>query len=198
MSLSALILALSLAQTSTYDAPEPPDKAVPRVPLYLPQAVYVGSFLNGSLLTPQLRLQWEWNVIRTNHDAFVLYFEGGGGYGVSFPHNLGAAGLDAMTFFYEHTVEAGIAYRAVYENGFAWGFHVGTGPVFYGARIQNAASENFITGWVEGGAQIGLKSGPVVYGLALRYANLYDPPRYSTAGLFVGGVGLAFYAEWRP
>jgi len=198
MSLPALLVALSLAQSSTYEAPELPNRTPPVVPLYLPQAVYVGAFLNDALLTPQVRLQWEWNLVRTHHDAFVFYAEGGGGYAISFPHNLGATGQDAMQYFYEHTVEAGIAYRAVYENGFAWGFHVGTGPVFYGARIQNAPTENFLTGWVEGGAQIGLKAGPVVYGLALRYANLYDPPRHSTAGLYVGGFNLSLYAEWRP
>jgi hypothetical protein len=199
MSLPALLLAISLAQTSVYDSPDAKKKAAEgEVPAYLPRAVYAGASLAGALLTPQLRLQWELNVLQARNDALVLYFEGGGGYGVSFPKNLGATRDVAMTYFYSYVLEAGLAYRAVYESGFAWGFHVGTGPVFYGARFTTAPRENTIAGMVDGGVQIGLRVGGVVYGLAFRYSNLYDPPRRQLSGPWVGGPWLGFYAEWRP
>ena len=198
MSLPALLLAISLAQTSVYDAPDAEKKAEGAAPAYLPRAVYAGASLNGALLTPQLRLQWELNIVQAKRDGLVFYLEGGGGYAIAFPKGFGATGTDAMTYFYQHSLLAGFGYRAVYETGLAWGFHLGTGPVFYGARYTTLPRENRIGGVVEGGVQMGLKVSGVVYGLAFRYANLYEVPRRVHSGPFIGGPWLGFYAEWRP
>src|SRR4051812_45287679 len=122
MSLHALLLAFSLAQAPPPDAPAP-DSPAPEalatemtapqapqhdahaggVPAFLPRAVFFGASSALGLITPQLRLDWELVLIQARHDVFMIYLEGGGGYGLSLPKGFGNAGTDAMTFFYEHT-----------------------------------------------------------------------------------------------
>lgn len=204
MSLPALLIALSLVQTPGYEDEDqvlvaPPQRAHQGVPAWLPRAVFAGASLNSGVLTPQLRLQWELTMIQTDHDAFVLGIEGGGGHAVAFPsQGFGANGTDSMTLLYQYALDVGVAYRALYSNGFAWGFHIYTGPVVYGAHIQNALPENTLNGWVDGGAQVGLRAGKVVYGIAFRYASIYYTPARSQASAVVGGPFLGFYADWRP
>jgi hypothetical protein len=187
------VLLLTLMLTQTPDSPPEPTGGVPA---YLPRSVLVGSFLGsalvplGGIITPQLRVQWELTAIKTGHDALVFVLELGGGSAVGLP--------TGVTSFYEHTVVAGVGYRAMHPNGFMWGFHVATGPVFYGARFQALPSESTIGGWVEGRAQAGLKIGAVSYGVALSYANLYDLQTRLQSGSLVAGPAIGLFADWRP
>lgn len=197
-----MVVLLALGGTA-WGAPEL-DPLTPReegsrsgVPFYVPRAVFAGTFFNNSAVTPQVRVTWEAAPVQTKRDALLLLFEVGGGYGAWMPRSFGSAGDDAMTFFYQHTLLLGLGYQARYPGGFSWGFHVGTGPLFYGARIENAPRENVVAGWVEGRVQAGWRLGDVTYGLSFGYANLYDPPRRIQSGSFVGGPMLGLYADWR-
>lgn len=181
--ISTLIVGWVLQQSIF--APEAP----PPVPAYVPRAVYAGLFVNSGLVTPQLRLEWEINLAKARHDTLIAIISAGGGYGF---------GTNTLPFFYEHTVMAGVGYRAAYEGGFTWGFHATTGPVFYGAHVNGAPSENMIDGFVEGRAQAGFKVGAVAFGFSLGYASLYNDPRpFNIAGHFVGGPTFGFFVDWR-
>lgn len=196
-----LFLSVAIA-SSAWAIPElEPTEGKPKaeaqgVPWYVPRAVFGGVIYNVTW-TPQLRVTWEATLIQARNDAFLAFFEGGGGYAVWMPSFFGA-GTDAMTLFYQHTLMLGLGYQARYRNGLSWGFQVGTGPVFYGARIENAPRENVITGWVEGRVQLGWTVGKLTYGLSAGYANLYNPPRRVQSGSFVGGVLGGLYVDWRP
>jgi hypothetical protein len=167
------------------------------VPWYVPRAAFAGVFYNVTW-TPQLRVAWEATLIQARNDALLAFLEAGGGYAVWMPSFFGS-GSDAMTLFYQHTALLGLGYQARYKGGFSWGFQVGTGPVFYGARIENAPRENVITGWVEGRVQVGWTVGKITCGLSGGYANLYNPARRGVqSGSFVGGVLGGLYMDWRP
>jgi hypothetical protein len=178
--------------------PVAPPPEAQGVPWYVPRAAFGGTFYNVTW-TPQLRLAWEVAIIQSKNDAMLAFFEGGGGYAVWMPRIFGLNGQDAMTFFYQHTAMLGLAYQARYSNGLCWGFQVGTGPVFYGARIENLPTENIVAGWVEGRAHVGWRFGKITYGISAGYANLYNPPRRTQqSGSFVAGPVGGFYMDWRP
>lgn len=197
-----LFLALAVAGSAgAIPELQPPDAKTEAkaggVPWYVPRAAFAGVFYNVTW-TPQLRATWELTLIQARNDAFLVFFEAGGGYAVWMPSFFGS-GSDAMTLFYQHTALAGVAYQALYKSGLSWGFQVGTGPVFYGARIENAPRENLITGWVEGRVQLGWRVGKLTYGLSGGYANLYNAPRRGVqSGTFVGGFLGGIYMDWRP
>lgn len=166
-------------------------------PPYLPRAALVGSFLNSSALTPQVRVEWELTLVQERVDAFVLVLEGGGGYGLNLPQNLGPANVTAMTSLYQHTLLAGLGFRADRPSGFHWGFQAATGPLIYGAKFSDLPAESGILGMVEGRAQAGWKFGSIVYGVSLGYASLYQQPSHLVSGSYLGGILFGFFADAR-
>jgi len=166
-------------------------------PPYLPRAAWVGTFLNSSALTAQIRLEWELTLVQERVDAFVLVFEGGGGYGLSLPENLGPARVTSMTSLYQHTLMAGLGFRADLPSGFHWGFQAATGPLIYGAKFSDLPAESGILGMVEGRAQAGWKFGSIVYGVTLGYASLYRQPSNLVSGSYLGGFLFGLFADAR-
>jgi hypothetical protein len=167
------------------------------LPPYLPRSAFVGSWLNSGALTAQVRLQWELTLVQERVDAFVLLFQGGGGYGLVLPQNLGPARTSAMMSLYQHTLLAGLAFRADRPSGFHWGFQAATGPLFYGARFTDLPSESGVAGLVEGRADVGWKYGSIVYGISFGYGSLYQQPTRLESGSFLGGILFGLFADAR-
>jgi hypothetical protein len=175
---------------------EPDAPPTSPVPPYVPRGVGLGLIVNDGI-TWQARLTWLVNLVQQSNSDFIAVFEGGGGYALT--QSTGLNGTNAATtFFYQHTMQAGLGYRGHYRNGFNWGFQATVGADFFGARFGTAyQTENDIVPGVEGWAQAGLKIGAVVYGLRLGVIQTLDQPVHSNVVNNVGGFVFTFFAEWR-
>jgi hypothetical protein len=162
----------------------------PSVSWYVPRQASAGAFFNGALI-PSLRVSLEPELIENPRDQMIAVLELGLG--------LGAPALpDQMSTFYETTLTLGGGYRYNGNQGLHWGFHIGTGPILYGARFKDGSKgEDRLTGTVEGSAQIGFRVGQVSWGLQLRYAEPYDVYARSVAAKYIGGFYLGIVANWR-
>jgi hypothetical protein len=167
-----------------------------RTPAYLPRAAFIGTYVRTAI-TPQLRFQWEFTLMQRRIDALVLLLEGGGGYGLGLPNNLGATATVSMTRLYQLTALAGIGFRADEPGGWHWGGQIATGPLFYGARLSDSSSEDSVWPMVEARAQIGLRYGSSVYGIALGYALIYPGNTRTISAPFLGGFMLGLFADRR-
>ncbi len=196
--LFTLLLVLTSATPALADevfSAVPPETITP---WYLPRGAFLGTFFFGGAVTPQVRVQWEWNVVQETRDAFVIVLEGGGGYAVARPTIELASGDPAkMTFFYQHTVMAGFAYRGQFANGFNVGVQGLTGPLWYGARFDNQPTEGWLTGMVEGRVQLGWRVGPLVLGVSGGLGTPYAKPLRRLSADYVTGVVLGVFADWR-
>ncbi len=165
-------------------------------PAYLPRAALVGTFVN-TVLTPQLRLTWELTLLERGKNALLLVLEGGGGYGLLLPSNLGPTGMLSMTRLYQLTALAGIGFQADYEGGWHWGGQLATGPLFYGARFNDHSSEDAVWPMLEARAQLGLRYGSTVYGVSVGYAFTYPGLTRSLTTPFLGGPIVGVFADRR-
>jgi hypothetical protein len=195
----AVVLLLVTATPALGDEvfmPPPPESITP---WYLPRGVFLGTFVFGGAVTPQVRVQWEWTVVQEQRDAFAIILEGGGGYALARPSiELNASENAQMTFFYQHMVMAGFAYRGEWANGLHIGVQGLTGPLWYGARFDNVlAKEGRLTGLVEGRAQVGLRLGPVVLGVSGGLGTPYQKPLRTFSADYVTGVVLGLFLDWR-
>jgi hypothetical protein len=175
------------------DGPLPASKT----PAWLPRGAFLGTFLNGGVVLPQARLQWEIPFFRTRNDGLYLIFEGGGGRSVATPDEaleFTDALLDSVSLY---TAMVGAGYRNQRPGGWHWGFHVVTGPAFYGARFLNMPQEDYFVGFLEGRAQLGHGVGPFVLGVAVGYGSSYNYKRRSEARPYVGGLQVGLFADWQ-
>jgi opacity protein-like surface antigen len=196
--LSLALVAPTFAQPAETAGQTEQDKSV--VPAWVPRSVIAGFFL-GDAITWQGRVQWELTVVDQPRNALVILFEAGGGYGVGLPGNAGPYSSAQVTFFYQHEILAGVAYRAQYESGFNWGFHADLGPLFYGARYRGSSpmlqTENFIVPGVEGYLQAGWRFGRVAYGVRAGLCQALGGEPTSWAIQYVSGFSLGVFADWR-
>lgn len=167
-----------------------------RTPAYLPRGAFVGTYVNTAL-TPQLRVQWELTMLQRENNALVLVLEGGGGYGVLLPKNLGPSGMLSMTRLYQLTALAGLGLRADSESGWHWGGQLVTGPLFYGARFDDRSSEDSVWPMLEARAQVGLRYGSMVYGIAVGYAFTYPGLTRSLTTPYLAGPLFGIFADRR-
>lgn len=163
---------------------------------YLPRAVFLGAYVKDGATTPQVRVQWAVAIAEQSKDVLALAFELGGGYGVGFPQNAGRLEDGRMTFLYQHTAMAGVAYRGWRGSHFRWGIQILTGPFWYGARYENLPTENRFTGIIEGRARFGFDVGPVSLGVSGGYGSPYAVKRGSPTGPFAGGPVFGAYVDW--
>jgi hypothetical protein len=175
----------------------PPRRHVSPTPWWLPRGASLGTYFAPDTLTPQLRLQWQWTVIQERVDAFVLVFEGGGGWAVARTQQAGLQDDATMRMLYQHPLLAGVAYRGTRPSGLHLGGHVLTGPLFYGARFDSLPAEDRVVGVLEARVQAGWKLGAAVYGLSLGYASAYGRPARSYAYPYIGGFTFGLFADWR-
>lgn len=161
---------------------------------WLPRGLYLGTYLNKDVWTPQARLQWEIPVIEERRDSLVFLFEGGGGYGVSFTSTAGTTEDVRMTYIYQHMVGVGLGYRGR-KGVLRWGAELVTGPFFYGARFDRLPTENRFSGIVDGRLRAGLDLGTLTVGLAIGYASPYSEPFRSNAVPYVGGFSASLFLD---
>ncbi|HEX4803123.1 MAG TPA: hypothetical protein VFV14_06410 [Myxococcaceae bacterium] len=166
-------------------------------PAYVPRAALVGTFFN-TVVTPQLRLTWELTLVEREKNALLLVLEGGGGYGVLLPTNLGPTGMLSMTRLYQLTALAGIAFHADYEDSrWHWGGQLATGPLFYGAKFSDGFTEDKVWPMLEARARVGLRFGATVYGLAFGWAFTYPGLTTSLTTPYLGGPMVGIFADRR-
>ena len=165
-------------------------------PAYLPRAAFVGTYINTAL-TPQLRVQWELTLLQSENNGLVLVLEGGGGYGLFLPDRLGPGGDVSMTRLYQLTAMGGLGFRADYDSGWHWGGQLATGPLFYGARFKDRTSEDSVWPIVEARAQVGLRYGRTVYGIAVGYAFTYPGQSRSLTTPYLAGPMVGIFADRR-
>ncbi len=190
-----LLLATSVparAELVSTAAPTPP------TPWYLPRGVFLGTFIFNGAVTPELRVQWEWTLVQEPRDSFVAILEGGGGYAIARP-SIALASQDQaqMTFFYQHMVTLGLAYRGEWANGLHVGAQAITGPFWYGARYDNLPTEGRLTGVVEGRFQIGKRLGPVVLGVSAGLGTPYAKPLRTFSVDYLAGFVGGVFLDWR-
>jgi hypothetical protein len=195
--MAAGLLLVLPTEAVAQDAPADlePSRDFPTPP-YLPRSAFVGTFVNTAW-TPQLRIQWELTALQRRADALVIVLEGGGGYGVALPQNLGPGGMVAMTRLYQLTALAGIGYRADPSSRWHWGVQAATGPLFYGTRFNDSTSEDSVLGMLEVRAQLGLRYGAYVYGISVGYAELYPGFTSTRSTPFLGGFLFGVFADRR-
>jgi hypothetical protein len=166
-------------------------------PAYLPRAALLGTFFN-TVVTPQLRLTWELTLLEREKNALLLVLEGGGGYGVLLPTNLGPTGMLSMTRLYQLTALAGIAFHADYEDSrWHWGGQLATGPLFYGAKFSDGFTEDKVWPMLEARARVGLRFGATVYGLSFGWAFTYPGLTTSLTTPYLGGPMVGIFADRR-
>ena len=137
------------------------------------------------------RIHW---VVLLNALLFVL--EGGGGYGVLLPSNLGPTGMLSMTRLYQLTALAGVAFHAEYEESrWHWGGQLATGPLFYGAKFSDSSTEDKVWPMLEARAQVGLRYGATVYGLSFGWAFTYPGLTSSLTTPYLGGPMVGIFAD---
>lgn len=196
----SLLLSLAAAAVLAQSPPDLPGRRSFQrespVPVYLPRAATIGALLGDQLVVPQIRLLWELPIWFGRNDVALLTLEGGGGYGVVMPALWGPSRTDPMTFLYEHPILFGAGYRATYPEGWHWGLQLGTGPLFFGGRIQNLPTENRVVGTVEGRGQIGYRFGAITYALSVGYHQIWEAELRSNVAVAVGGWVAAVQAEW--
>jgi len=166
-------------------------------PAYLPRAALFGTFFN-TVVTPQLRLTWELTLLEREKNALLLVLEGGGGYGVLLPTNLGPTGMLSMTRLYQLTALAGVAFHAEYEESrWHWGGQLATGPLFYGAKFSDSSTEDKVWPMLEARAQLGLRFGATVYGVSFGWAFTYPGLTSSLTTPYLGGPMVGIFADRR-
>jgi len=194
--LAAVVIGLCGAEPAWADQDFDARKLEQVVPAFIPRHFSMDLLLYGPT-TWQAKVQWEITLLQDRISGFVLIFEAGGGYGFHLPTTAGPACDIPMTFLYQHSLQFGAAYRAQRPEGLFWGFQVGFGPLFYGARFQGLPTENIVIGTVEGRGQIGWRLGRVSYGFTLGYAQPTEQPVHSNAAPYIGGYTIGVFADWR-
>lgn len=175
----------------------------PGVPAWLPRGAFLGTYLANGAVTPQGRVQWQLTLIQMRNDAFVGVAEVGGGMAISRPSgDLGDVSW-RMLSFYQASAMIGLGYRATYRSNLHWGFHIMSGPMLYGATYDTGpgnddAREQAWAGIVEGRAQVGLRTGPVTFGVSGGWAQIYNQRVPELSAQYTGGAVFGIFLDWRP
>lgn len=163
---------------------------------YLPRQVTLGGFA-GRTFTPQVRISWEWTFIQERSDALMVVLSGGGGWAASTADQPDSDGNAPISWFFEQTVQAGLGYRGVFAEDWAWGFKVTAGPAWVGARSPGLADDRETIGLVEGLLEIGHYIGTVQVGVTGGLQTVMQHPARSYASHGAGGVMFGLFTNWR-
>jgi len=195
--LISLVFGLSpVAMVQPEDSPAA-SRRTGSTPVWLPRGAYLGTFLRGGAVTPQVRLQWQATLFEQRKDGIVLLLEGGVGWAAALP-DTAIKGFDApIHSLYEHPVLFGVGYRNQDPEGFHWGFQVAGGPVWYGAHYRDLPVERESAGLMEGRIHLGYRVGQGVVGVSGGFAEPFSYKRRSVARQFLGGAQFGFFADWR-
>lgn len=168
----------------------------PTSPWYLPRQVMLG-VIAGRSVTPQLRVGWELTVLQERRDALMFELEAGGGWAVSTtldPDNEGHAGA---SWFFEHSIQAGMGYRDLFSENFAWGFRLTGGPAWIGARSPGLPDERNLIGVVEGRLELGHYFDSVQVGVTGGFQSIVGQGARRYAPSAAGGGVFGIFVNWR-
>ncbi|WP_342374467.1 hypothetical protein NVS55_24280 [Myxococcus stipitatus] len=196
--LALLTLTLGLVPTAQAQTDAPPvrEHRSPTTSL-LPRGVWLGASLREDLITPRLKVQWQWTFFQDRKDAFVFLLEGGLGWGLAMPDPVTGKPETKLGSYYEHTGQVGIGYRNHLPNSVHWGFQVTGGPVFYGAHFDGSPADKNVAGIVEGRIQVGYQFEKMAVGLAASYGEPFGLKRRYLGRGYVGGPALGLFVDWR-
>jgi hypothetical protein len=158
--------------------------------------VTLGGFA-GRTVTPQLRIGWELTLIQEREDALLVVFEGGGGWALSTSLEPDSEGNPGFSWFFEHSLQAGLGYRQVFAEDFAWGFKVVSGPAWVGARSPGLPGERQLIGLLEARLEIGHYFGSTQVGLTGGLQTVFGHVAHRYASHGAGGVMFGIFANWR-
>jgi hypothetical protein len=193
--LLSLLLLFAARPAAAQLTPRP--KRISPTPAYFPRAVFLGTYVKGGAVTPQLRAQWQVTLIQERIDALVLIGEVGGGYAVGRPSNAGPRANLELVQLYQHTGLLGFGYRGSWPSGFHVGAHVLAGPLHYGAKYALLPPEKRTAGLVDGRLQVGQSVGPFVVGAAVGYGEVFGTSVRSNALQYLGGLSVGLFLDWR-
>lgn len=165
-------------------------------PWYLPRQVSLTG-IAGRAVTPQLRVGWEWTLIQERVDALLFVVEGAAGWAVSTSLQPDDEGNPGVSWFFEHTLQAGLGYRQVLGQDWAFGFKLTAGPGWVGARSPGLDDERALIGLVEGRFELGRFFGSTQVGVmgGIQTVMSHRVHRYASHG--AGGVLFGIFANWR-
>lgn len=168
----------------------------PSSPWYLPRQVSLTG-IAGRTVTPQLRLAWEVTLIQERVDALLFVLEGGGGWAISTSLEPDGEGNPGLSWFFEHTIQAGVGYRQLFSQDWAFGFRLTAGPAWVGARSPGLEDERALIGLVEGQIELGRYFGSTQVGLLGGLQTVMNHRAHQYASHGAGGVLFGIFANWR-
>jgi hypothetical protein len=162
---------------------------------YLPREASLGFFVGNRVIVPELRIKWEWSLLRLGRDTLYFGAEGGGGYGFNLPKTFDQNNAPPMDFFYEHVALGAVGYRMDANYGLHFCVEGLMGALFYGGR-GIGVTENFIVGTFEARAKLGWRVGHMVTGVYVADGVPFSRPPGSYFQGYIGGLLLGVFANW--
>ncbi|MFP2931598.1 hypothetical protein ACLESO_41720 [Pyxidicoccus sp. 3LG] len=192
-----LVFSLGLASAASAQVERPPEHKSP-TPAWLPRGALLGATVREGVVTPRVKVQWQFTFYQERRDAFALLLEGGLGWGITKPDRVSGEPPTFLGSFYEHSAQVGIGYRNHLPGRVHWGFQMTGGPVFYGAHFdQGLPTDHRTAGIVEGRVHLGYQFGTTAVGAAFGYGEPFGLKRRSLARSFVGGPLFGLFVDWR-
>ena len=192
-----LVFSLALASVASAQTTRPPEHRSP-TPAWLPRGVFLGATAREDVITPRLKVQWQFTFLQERKDAFALLLEGSLGWASSFPDPDPNEPRTLIGSYYEHSAQVGVGYRNHLPGSVHWGFQVTGGPVFYGAHFDGGTPADHRTaGIIEGRVHLGYQWGATAVGAAVGYAEPFGLKRRSLGRYFVGGPMFGLFMDWR-
>ena len=192
-----LVFSLGLASVAHAQSERPREHRSP-TPAWLPRGVLLGTTVREGVVTPRVRVQWQFTFYQERKDAFALLVEGGLGWALTKPDRVAGEPQTQLGSFYEHSAQLGVGYRTHLPDSVHWGFQVTGGPVFYGAHFDGGAPPDHRTaGIVEGRFHLGYQWGTTAVGATIGYGEGFNLKRRSLGRYFVGGPMFGLFVDWR-
>ncbi|QRO01448.1 hypothetical protein JRI60_21720 [Archangium violaceum] len=180
-----------------------PSSSASSTPPWLPRSAFLGTYIREHeeqlAILPQARVQWELVFYQGYRDVLALLIEPMAAFAAVKPDTVVEGSSVPMTSLQLYSLVLGVGYRSRSSSGLEWGFQLGTGPAWYGARFRGGskAQESYFVGLLDGRAQVGYRFGPVSLGVVVGYGDLYNYRRTSLARPYTGGPQFGLYADWR-
>ncbi len=168
------------------------------VPMWLPRGAFLGTSLGQGAVVPEARLQWQLDFFHHFEDTLAVLIEPTVRQAVSWPARFEEA-PGTLTSLRAYSLMFAVGYTSQQRSGWQWGFQLGTGPMWYTARMTGSgkSQESYWVGQLDGRARIGYRFGSIGLGAAVGYGDPYNYKRASLSRPYLGGLQLGVYADWR-
>ena len=195
---SCLVSTLCLSAAASAQTAKPPPPESP-TPAWLPRSAFLGTFIRNGAIVPEARVQWQILFFQGRSDVLALIIEPTAAAALVRPDTVVEGDNVPLTSLQFYSLQVGVGYRSRRPSGLEWGFQLGTGPAWYGARFRGGGKdrESYFVGLLDGRAQLGYRFGSLSLGVAVGYGDPYNYRRTSLARPYVGGPQVGLYADWR-